>query len=303
MTQIIPFDAGEARLDWIALTDALAAGHALPRAEIADLFLYRGGDTLLNRSAWIDGMGLAVKAATVFPGNPAAGRPMVNGAVNLFSDTDGSLEALVDFHLVTKWKTAADSLLAARRLAPPRVETILILGAGTVGAALRAAYAAAFPGAGFEIWNRSAEGARAFAAAHPGTRVAPDLAEAVARADIIGCATMARDPVLRGDWLRPGQHIDLIGAFRPDMREADDTALARARVFVDSYDTTVGHIGELKIPIAEGVFAREAIVADFYEEADFVRRSDDEITLFKNGGGAHLDLMTSRYILDRWQAG
>ena len=257
MTQIIPFDAGEARLDWIALTDALAAGHALPRAEIADLFLYRGGDTLLNRSAWIDGMGLAVKAATVFPGNPAAGRPMVNGAVNLFSDTDGSLEALVDFHLVTKWKTAADSLLAARRLAPPRVETILILGAGTVGAALRAAYAAAFPGAGFEIWNRSAEGARAFAAAHPGTRVAPDLAEAVARADIIGCATMARDPVLRGDWLRPGQHIDLIGAFRPDMREADDTALRRARLFVDSRATTIGHIGELMIPLASGAITED----------------------------------------------
>jgi len=93
----------------------------------------------------------------------------------------------------------------------------------------------------------------------------------------------------------------LIGAYRPDMREADDTTLTRARIFVDSLDTTVDHIGELKIPIAEGVISRDSIIADYYDLENFTRRSDDDITLFKNGGGAHLDLMTSRYILDRWR--
>ena len=107
----IPFEAGEAVLDWIGLTDALRAGHDLPKAEIADTFLYRGDDTLLTRSAWIDGLGIAVKAATIVPGNDSRGLPGINGAVNLFDDTTGQLAAVIDFHLVTKWKTAADSLL------------------------------------------------------------------------------------------------------------------------------------------------------------------------------------------------
>jgi ornithine cyclodeaminase/alanine dehydrogenase-like protein (mu-crystallin family) len=130
-----------------------------------------------------------------------------------------------------------------------------------------------------------------------------DLARAVGQADIVSCATMSTDPVLQGAWLSPGTHVDLIGAYRPDMREADDTALTRARVFVDSRDTTVGHIGEIRDPIARGVFSEADIVADYYDLSAFVRQSDEEITLFKNGGGAHLDLMVSRYILDQWRAG
>jgi ornithine cyclodeaminase len=299
---IIPFDEGEKLLDWIGLTEALAAGHDLPKAEITDSFLYRGKDTLLNRAAWIDGMGLAVKSATVFPGNPAQGKGMVNGGVSLYSDTDGTLEALVDFHLVTKWKTAGDSLLAATRMARPDSRNILILGAGTVGRSLRQAYGAAFPDAQFTIWNRTVENAKAFAADFPGMAVADDLQAAIAEADIITSATMSTDPFIKGDWLRPGQHVDLIGAYRPDMREADDAAITRARVFVDSYDTTIGHIGEINIPLEAGVLTREDIVSDFYDLPKFKRQSDDEITLFKNGGGAHMDLMTSRYILDRWRA-
>lgn len=301
MTITIPFEKGEARLDWLALTDALASGHELPKGSVEDVFLYRDPDTLLNRSAWIDGMGVAVKCATVFPGNPAGGKPMIHGGVMLFADQGGELEAILDFHLVTKWKTAGDSLLAARRLARPDSRRILIVGAGTVGRSLWQAYRAAFPGAEFTIWNRSSAGAERFAQDCPGTVVAPDLEEAVGAADIITCATMSTDPVLKGDWLRPGQHVDLIGAYRPDMREVDDKALLRSRVFVDSYETTLGHIGELRIPLESGVITRDHVVADYYDLARFERRSDDEITLFKNGGGAHLDLMTSRYILQRWQ--
>ena len=298
----IPFAEGEANLDWLALAAAFEAGHQLPRAEIGDTFLYRDPDTLLSRAAWIDGMGLAVKSATIFPGNPARGAPMINGAVCLYSDTDGTLEALIDFHLVTKWKTAGDSLYAATRLARPDSENILIVGAGTVGRNLRAAYSAAFPQARFTVWNRTPANAQAMAADIPGLAVAEDLEAAVRAADIVTSATMSTDPLIRGDWLRPGQHIDLIGAYRPDMREADDAALLKSRVFVDSYDTTMGHIGEIEIPLAAGTIARDHLVADFYEPEKFRRRSGDEITLFKNGGGAHLDLMTSRYILDAWGA-
>ncbi len=298
MTVLIPFEA-EAQLDWIALTDALAAGHQTPKGSVEDVFLYRDENTLLNRSAWIKGMGLAVKCATVFPGNPGKGKPMIAGAVNLFSDDDGALEAILDFKLVTKWKTAGDSLLAARKLARPDSKKILIVGAGTVGRSLWQAYGAAFPAAQFAIWNRSAEGAARFAADCPGVLVADDLEMAIKGADIVTSATMSTEPVILGEWLQPGQHIDLIGAYRPDMREVDDKALQRARIFVDSFDTTLDHIGELKIPLASGAIGRDQVLADYYGLDEFTRQPDD-ITLFKNGGGAHLDLMTSRYILESY---
>lgn len=299
---MVPGAAG-AYLDWIGLTEAMKAGHRLPRAEIADLFLYRGTDTLLDRAAWIDGLGSAVKVANVFPGNPAAGRPMVNGVVTLFDDRTGALEALVDFHLVTKWKTAGDSLLSARLLARPDARNFLIVGAGTVGRSMIDAYAAAFPGARFTVWNRTPEGAQRMAAGVPGLAVARDLEAAVAGADVIATCTMAKAPVIRGDWLRPGQHLDLIGAYRPDMREADDAVLRRARIFVDARATTMGHIGELKQPLADGVITPADVIADFYDlpSGSYARGTDDEITLSKNGGGAHLDLMTAKYILAAWQ--
>ncbi|WP_386680137.1 ornithine cyclodeaminase family protein [Loktanella sp. R86503] len=296
MIRTIPF-AAEQHLDWLALTDALAAGHELPPAKVEDVFLYQSENTLLNRSAWIAGMGVLVKAATVFPGNPAKGKAMVGGAVNLMSDDDGSLQAILDFALVTKWKTAGDSLLAARRLARPDSRNILIVGAGTVGRSLLAAYRAAFPDARFTVWNRSLSGAEAFAAAHPDVQIAEDLESAVRAAEIVTSATMSTTPIIMGDWLQPGQHIDLIGAYRPDMREADDAAIAKSRVFVDNKHTTMDHIGELKAPLASGVIDPAHVIADYYELSSFRRGNDKEITLFKNGGGAHLDLMTADYIL------
>ena len=132
--------------------------------------------------------------------------------------------------------------------------------------------------------------------------MAEDLETAVRAADIVTSATMSQTPIIKGDWLQPGQHIDLIGAFRPDMREADDTVLNQGRIFVDSRETTIDHIGELKIPIAAGTIATTDVIADYYQMNAFTRNDDAEITVFKNGGGAHLDLMTSRYILAAWNA-
>ncbi len=294
----------EARLDWIALTDAFAAGHRRPRAEIGDTFLYRGDDTLLSRAAWIDGMGMAVKSATIFPANPEAGHPRVNGGVSLFADDTGALEALVDFHLVTKWKTAGDSLYAARLLARPESRAITIVGAGTVARSMIKAYAAAFPGARFTVWNRSPGAAERLAAERADVAAATDLEAAVRGADIICTATMATKPLIAGDWLQPGQHLDLIGAFRHDMREVDDAALQHAHLFVDSFQTTLDHIGELRIPLAEGIIRRDDVLADFYDvpAGRYARPDAKAITIAKNGGGAHLDLMTARYILEAARA-
>lgn len=300
--EIVPYEA-EDRLDWIALTEALEAGHEMPRAEIGDTFLYRGEDTMLSRAAWIDGLGVAVKTATIFPGNGKGGLPAVNGGLCLYDDAHGLLEALVDFHLVTKWKTAGDSLLGARLLARPDSELVLIVGAGSVAQSLREAYGALFPEARFLIWNRTPSRAQKLADRFERTEMAEDLQAAVRMADVVTSATMSREPLIRGDWLKPGCHLDLIGAYRPDMREADDTALKRARIFMDSRASVLDHIGELKTPLAEGVVRREDVVADFYDIAQgrFRRGSEAEITLFKNGGGAHLDLICARHILERWR--
>ncbi|NOX74690.1 MAG: ornithine cyclodeaminase [Alphaproteobacteria bacterium] len=297
----ITFAEADPNLDWLALIDGLEQGHNLPKAQVHDVVIKRTADTMLSRHAWIDGLGIAVKTANIFPGNGARGMPNINGIVTLYDDTTGILKATIDFHLVTKWKTAGDSLLAASKLAHPDSRTILILGAGTLARNLVQAYSALFPEARFQVWNRTAKHAETMAAAFPDHHITAitDLPKAASNADIITCATMSNTPVLMGEWLRPGQHIDLIGAYIPSMREADDLALQRARIFVDSFDTTLDHIGELIDPLKSGAITRDDVLADYYDlkTGKFSRQTDDEITLFKNGGGAHLDLMTCDYIL------
>lgn len=292
---IVPHEA-EKLLTWAGLLDAFEAGHRLPKPDIKDLFVYRGADTILDRATWIDGLGALVKVATVVPGNAARGLPTIHGAVTLYDDTTGALTALVDFHLVTKWKTAGDSLMSARRLARKDSRNFLLVGAGTVARSMVQAYSSIFPDARFTCWSRTRASAEAM-----GVAVADDLEAAVRAADVICTATMANEPLIKGDWLQPGQHLDLIGAYKPGMREVDDTAMARARLFVDSRATTIHHIGELIEPLKSGAITEDHILADFYDDpALYTRRSEDEITIAKNGGGAHLDLMTASYIAAMW---
>ncbi len=292
---IVPKDA-ESLLTWAGLLDAFEAGHRLPKPDIKDLFVYRGADTILDRAAWIDGLGALVKVATVVPGNAARGLPTIHGAVTLYDDVTGELTSLVDFHLVTKWKTAGDSLLSARRLARKNAQNILLVGAGNVAKSMVQAYSTLFPGARFTVWSRTRASAEAM-----GLPVADDLETAIQAADIICTATMSTTPLIKGGWLQPGQHLDLIGAYKPGMREVDDTAMQRARLFVDSRATTLHHIGELIEPLKSGAITEDHIIADFYDSpATYARQSDDEITIAKNGGGAHLDLMTATYIAAMW---
>ncbi|WP_435260129.1 ornithine cyclodeaminase family protein [Thioclava sp. FR2] len=296
MTMQVIGKEAEAHMTWAGLMAAIEAGHRRPRAEIKDMFLYRGADTILNRAAWIDGLAQLVKVATVFPGNATHDLPTINGAVTLYDDKSGMLKALIDFHLVTKWKTAGDSLLSARRLARKNSRKILLVGAGTVARSMVDAYSSIFPDAEFTIWSRTRASAEAM-----GHSVADDLEAAVKAADVICTATMSQEPLIKGAWLQPGQHLDLIGAYKPAMREVDDEAMSRARVFVDSRATTIHHIGELIEPIKSGALSESDVIADFYDDpAAYSRRSDQEITIAKNGGGAHLDLMTADYIAGVW---
>jgi len=295
--EIVPKEA-ERLLTWPGLLAAFEAGHRLPQPDIKDLFCYRGPDTILDRATWIDGLGALVKVATVVPGNAARGKPTVNGAVTLYDDVTGELSALVDFHLVTKWKTAGDSLLAASKLARKEARNFLLVGAGTVARSMVEAYSSLWPDARFTVWSRTRATAEAM-----GLPVADELEAAVRAADVICTCTMATAPLIKGEWLQPGQHLDLIGAYRPDMREVDDAAMARARVFVDARATTLHHIGELMEPLKSGAITEADVQADFYDIAagGFARGSEDEITIAKNGGGAHLDLMTATYIAGAWR--
>jgi len=170
---IVPKEA-EAHLTWAGLLDALRAGHRLPQPDIKDLFVYAGDNTILDRATWIPGIGGLVKVATVMPSNPGKGRPLIHGVVNLFDDETGELTTLVDFHLVTKWKTAGDSLLSASRLARKDSRNFLLVGAGVVAQSMVQAYSSLWPEARFTVWSRTRASAEAL-----GLGVAEDLEAAV----------------------------------------------------------------------------------------------------------------------------
>lgn len=294
----ISFEEADPHLNWTAIANAMHAGHLLPKATIGDLLLQEAPNALLNRGAWIPGLGMAMKSMSVFPENKEL--PSIQGGVLVFDDKDGSLKAIIDGILVTKWKTAGDSVLGARLLANPEPKTHLMIGAGTVAASILDAYHEVFPSIeNFIIYNRTQEKAQSLAqqlnSKIPGIKVATDLQSACGEADIITSATMTISPIINGDWIKPGTHVDLIGAFKPNMREADDTLMRKSEIFVDSLETTIGHIGEIDIPLQEGTIAKEDILGDYYDlcTGNVKRSSDTSITLLKNGGGAHLDLMTS----------
>ena len=163
MIPVLTRESVEPLLDWMALTEALRAGHRQPPAQIEDVLMARGEDRLLSRAAWIDGMGLGVKSVTVMGGNAARGLPTVQGAMLVFNDLTGEIEAVIDNALITKWKTAGDSLLGAQLLAQPEARRYLIVGAGQVAESLIEAFRAWQPELQITIWARRPEAAEALA--------------------------------------------------------------------------------------------------------------------------------------------
>jgi alanine dehydrogenase len=297
-------------LDYPALVAFLEEMHRQDVDAMDDLLLSRpepAGPTrhFLLRAAWQGGLGVGAKLVTVFPDNERHGLPSVQGVYLLFDAADGRPLAGLDGTALTWWKTAADSALGTRFLARPDAEVLLMVGAGAMAPHLIRAHLAVRPSlCSVRIWNRTPERALRLAAtlAAEGlpAEVVGDLEAAVRGADLISCATLATAPLIRGEWLRPGTHLDLVGAYTPEMREADDVAVRRARIFVDARQTAIHPIGELAIPLKAGLIAEADILADHFQLSRRWhpgRRSAEDITLFKNGGGGHLDLMTARFIL------
>ncbi|WP_245296951.1 MULTISPECIES: ornithine cyclodeaminase [Rhodomicrobium] len=302
-----------ALLDWPSLIAAMREAHSTgPRPQIGDMMLGPAGRTLLVRGAFFEGVGIGLKAVTVFEANAARAvpKPTVQGEFLLFGEEDGSQLCSIDGAAITPWKTAADSALGASLLAPPAPRVMTMVGAGTMARPLIEAHLSARPSIEeIRLWNRTQANAELLAATldglGPRIRVTGDLAEAVAAADLISAATLSVAPLIRGEWLKPGAHLDLVGAFRPDMREADDAALLRARIFVDARETTMPHIGEIRIPLEAGTITPASIEADLFDlcRGFAVNRAPADITLYKNGGGAHLDLIVARHIFARATAG
>jgi len=298
----------DALLDWPSVIEALREGHKLPAGPTDSSFNIHRGRTLNNLSAWVDGLGGAVKSLSFFPDNPGRTPAMetIQGVVLLFDDEHGAVKAVIDGVALTRWKTVGDSLLGSSLLAAPSPKTLLVIGSGAVGRGCATAYPKVF--SSLErvlLWNRTPEKAAALvetlqasSGVSASYEAATNLEQAVGAADIISCATFANDPIVQGAWLKEGQHLDLIGAYQPDMREADDDAIRRSKIYIDNREKTVEVSGELMIPLAAGVITEDDILGDLYRLCTEgpTPRSPSDITLYKNGGGAQLDLMTADLI-------
>lgn len=307
------FDAAavEAALPDMAMVDrlaeAFAAGCDVPLRHHHTIAVPNAPDaTLLLMPAWRPGGAVGIKSVTVFPGNAALGKPSVMGVYLLLDGRTGEPKALLDGRMLTLRRTAGTSALVARHLARPDARTLLVVGAGALAGHLARAHAAIRPIAETLVWNRSPPRARELAQdltkAGQTARAAPDLESAVRAADIVTCATLSKEPLVMGAWLKPGAHVDLVGGFTPAMREADDEAIRRARVFVDTREGAMKESGDIAQPIANGVLRAEAIVADIAELCRSQkpgRRDQNEITLFKSVGNALEDLAAAELVLER----
>lgn len=266
--------------------------------------------TLLLMPAWQPGSALGIKIATVFPGANTRGLPAVQASYLLLDAVTGQPQAMLDGARLTVWRTAAASALAARYLARRDAAEMVILGAGALAPFLVRAHLAATPVKRVTVWNRNFDKAAAMAADLAGCGadvVASDDLEGVVRqADLISCATLSQEPLVKGEWLKPGAHLDLVGGFTPVMRETDDEAIRRSTVFVDTIDGAPVEAGDIVKPLESGAMTMDDIAADLFNLCRGEhqgRSSDTEITLFKSTGAALEDLAAARLVTSRLAAG
>lgn len=296
--------------EWLALVEALAQVHRQqpPLTGRADVTAQVRGttQTYLNLPAVLPGVAFGSKLVTVLPDNPDRhpGVPAIQALYALFSGDDGAPLAVIDGTSLTYRKTAADSALGTKLLAREDVSTLVMVGAGGLSPWLARAHMAVRPSLSkVLVWNRTAHRAEAvaveLAAEGVNAKAVASLEAAIREGDVISCCTAATQPLVKGEWLKPGAHLDLAGGFTPAMREVDDGAVRRARLFVDA-SWNIEEFGDLIGPVSRGVIDRDKIEADLYtlcQPGHDIARDRDQITLFKNGGGGHLDLYTALFIL------
>jgi len=291
-------------LDWAsldaALTAAFAVGAVVPTRHAHGL---SDDDTLLLMPAW-NANAIGVKLVTVIPEARSHGAPTVGATYVLLDRITGAPLALMDGDAITVRRTAAVSAIAARLMARGDADTLLMVGTGHLAPWMIRAHCAFRPALReVVIWGRQPDGAERLAAvlAAEGlpVRATSPLPEAAARADIICCATTAHAPIVLGEWLRPGVHLDLVGGFTRSMREVDDVAVRASRIVVDTDDGALSEAGDLTDPLERGVITRAAIVADLSAlvRGDVVGRTQaSDVTLFKSVGTALADLAAAQVV-------
>jgi len=252
---------------------------------------------MLLMPAWVPGDHIGVKILNLFPDNHLRSLPTIIGTYLLSSGKTGEMLAMVEGGELTARRTAATSALAARYLAREDASTMLMVGTGRLSLNLMEAHAVGRPLKRFLIWGRNKEKAeetvRQAQAIGLDAVFAGDLATAASDADIISCATLSSEPLIRGEWLKPGSHLDLIGAYKPTMRESDDMAVRRSSLFVDTRAGALKEGGDIVQPIQAGIISKDDIKAEMAELAHGThpgRTSAEEITLFKSVGAALEDL-------------
>ncbi len=298
-------------LDFAALIEALAAmfkaGCEVPLRHHHAIAVPGAPDaTLLLMPAWQTGAALGIKIVSVFPGNAAKQMPAVLGQYLLLDPTSGAPKAMIDGTALTLRRTAAASALASRFLSRPDAAHLLMVGTGALAPHLVAAHCTVRPIRRVTVWGRNAEHARTMAAKLdlPGisVSVAAELESAVAAADVISCATLATAPLVLGRWLRAGHHLDLVGGFTRSMREADDEAVRRAAVYVDTRAGAMKEAGDIVQPLKSGALEAEAIKGDLFDlcRGTVPGRADAQaITLFKSVGTALEDLAAAKLVAER----
>jgi len=311
MMRMIDAETVHRRLDYAGLIEALRLAHRGPAPEAAHMMRDEpgGGDNrFVALVGWQRDAIIAVKLVGVFPSNLSLepSQPSVQGVVVAFDAATGSPRFVADGAAMTFRKTAADSALGASYLARDNADTLLVVGAGGLAPHMIEAHCAVRPSLRrILIWNRTAERASALARDFRSKGLAveaiEDLDRAVPQADIISCVTMSTAPLVRGALLKEGAHLDLVGAYREDMREADDEAIVRGVLFVDTRNGMEG-AGDLRQPVDHGLRSWDDIRADLYDLATGRapgRTDNGQITVFKNVGGGHLDLFTAAHLVTR----
>ena len=300
----------DSTLDFSSLIDAL---HAAFRADMETPLRHHhaiarddGEASLLLMPAWTkekDGAFLGTKVVTVYPGNLAKGLGSVAGTYLLMSGDTGEPLVAIDGHRMTLWRTAAASALAAKYLAREDASHLMLFGAGALAPYLVRAHAAVWPIKKVSIWNRTPGRAAALAeelsAESFKTEIVTDKERATRDADIVTCITLSQVPVFSGDWLKEGAHVDLVGAFRPNAREADDAAIKRSSVYVDTRRGALKEAGDIVIPLSTGVLKESDVKGDLFELCRGTakgRASAQEITLFKSVGTAIEDLAAAMLV-------
>lgn len=248
----------------------------------------------------------AVKLVTFSPGNRPKGLPTIQAAVVVFSD-EGAPVALLEGTMVTKLRTGAASAVASTYLSRPESSHLLILGTGALAPFMALAHSTVRPIRNISVWGRSIDRAgktateiRALIQSNIKVHVTSSVRDALVTADIACCATSSPDPVLLGQWLRPGTFVDLVGSFSPSNREIDDEGVLRSRIFVDTFEGALVEGGDLVQPLARGVIDRTRIegqLADLVSGRIVLRREPEDIVLFKSVGTPIEDLAAARFIL------